>query len=68
MNGTNGTNVTLDNITANGSLLETNEGDPLAELILMGLLSIVLGLMILVTVIGELKTFLTLMALVLCPN
>lgn len=50
------TNVTQDNITTNGSLLETSDGEQLADLILMGLLSIVLGLMILVTVIGELKT------------
>lgn len=45
-------NLTKDNYT-NETYLEEIDGEPLADLILMVLLSIVLGLMILVTVIGK---------------
>lgn len=47
------TNSSHDNFTSNETLVDSGGGEPLADLILMGVLSIVLGLMILVTVIGE---------------
>ncbi|CAG9834661.1 unnamed protein product [Diabrotica balteata] len=43
---------TFENSTSNDTFIDTGEGEPLSDLILMGVLSIVLGLMILVTVIG----------------
>ncbi|XP_057666037.1 5-hydroxytryptamine receptor-like [Diorhabda carinulata] len=43
----------VDNITTNNTFLDIEDREPLTDLILMGVLSIVLGLMILVTVIGN---------------
>lgn len=56
LNCTSGTcidllNNTQLNLTSNNTLLEPEE--QLADLILMGILSILLGLMILVTIIGK---------------
>uniref|UniRef100_A0A1Y1K2R9 G-protein coupled receptors family 1 profile domain-containing protein n=2 Tax=Photinus pyralis TaxID=7054 RepID=A0A1Y1K2R9_PHOPY len=45
-------NNTQINGTSNGTLLEAT-GEPLTDIILMGILSVLLGLMILVTVIGN---------------
>ncbi|KAG5885962.1 hypothetical protein JTB14_026840 [Gonioctena quinquepunctata] len=47
------TNRSLDNFTSNETLIESADVEPLGDLILLGVLSIVLGLMILVTVIGN---------------
>ncbi|XP_023311367.1 5-hydroxytryptamine receptor-like [Anoplophora glabripennis] len=46
-------NTSQDNFTSNETLIDSGDGEPLGDLILMGVLSIVLGLMILVTVIGN---------------
>ncbi|KAL1491907.1 hypothetical protein ABEB36_012428 [Hypothenemus hampei] len=46
-------NETRENFTSNDTLLGINPPEPLADVILMGALSVVLGLMILVTVIGN---------------
>jgi hypothetical protein len=46
-------NDTLAHNATNDTLTDGSRGEPLADLILMGVLSVVLGLMILVTVIGR---------------
>ncbi|XP_044260837.1 5-hydroxytryptamine receptor-like [Tribolium madens] len=46
-------NETLTHNDTNDTLSDATRGEPLADLILMGFLSVVLGLMILVTVIGN---------------
>lgn len=46
-------NETLAHNDTNDTLSDGTRGEPLADLILMGVLSVVLGLMILVTVIGR---------------
>ncbi|CAH1375660.1 5-hydroxytryptamine receptor-like [Tenebrio molitor] len=46
-------NDTLAHNATNDTLTDGSRGEPLADLILMGVLSVVLGLMILVTVIGN---------------
>ncbi|EFA10707.2 5-hydroxytryptamine receptor 2A-like Protein [Tribolium castaneum] len=46
-------NETLAHNDTNDTLSDATRGEPLADLILMGFLSVVLGLMILVTVIGN---------------
>lgn len=46
-------NDTVANNTNNDTLVDGPTGEPLGDIILMGVLSVVLGLMILVTVIGE---------------
>ncbi|XP_017777649.1 PREDICTED: 5-hydroxytryptamine receptor-like, partial [Nicrophorus vespilloides] len=46
-------NDTLVNGTFNNTFIGNEDGEPLAHILLMGVLSIVLGLMILVTIIGN---------------
>ncbi|KAJ3626589.1 hypothetical protein MTP99_017073 [Tenebrio molitor] len=55
-------NDTLAHNATNDTLTDGSRGEPLADLILMGVLSVVLGLMILVTVIGR-SSFIVLMVM-----
>lgn len=61
-NYTTGLECDSENQTYNGTndtLTDPSRNEPLSDLILMGVLSVVLGLMILVTVIGKLNAFIS---------